>query len=257
MRPTSTLAQRQVLTAPPDVDALLLGDPREVAAPPFGWIVPDLQVRFHDHCATSVRERPQFAGAAIPGGRFAFGRRVRIVAEDLTGVDRPDPSHEVVAEAGRQEGHQPQRLAPNTTGLCLLACRGVCAGEDRDPLWIDDFQQLQAFVQIQSLAVRVPEQKVLQVFTQIDQRGCGAGDLQLRIPLGDGNYVNLWCAFGRHHKSAILIPWVESLRVHVPEALRAIQERPQSPPTDVDSLVQLAHEVGPSSAAVTRAKEAV
>ncbi|MBN8731814.1 MAG: undecaprenyl/decaprenyl-phosphate alpha-N-acetylglucosaminyl 1-phosphate transferase [Acidobacteria bacterium] len=80
---------------------------------------------------------------------------------------------------------------------------------------------------------------------------------QLRIPLGDGNYVNLWCAFGRNHKSAILIPWVESLRVHVPAALLAMEERPQSSPTDVDSLVQLAQEVGPSAAAVTRAKEAV
>lgn len=93
---------------------------------------------------------------------------------------------------------------------------------------------------------------------QLGQPHAESASWQLRIPLGSSNYVNLWCAFGRHHKSAILIPWVESLRTHVPRALDAIQQQPSPAPTDVDSLVQLAREVGaPQSSAARRAQETV
>ena len=67
---------------------------------------------------------------------------------------------------------------------------------------------------------------------------------QLRVPLGEAGYINLWCEFGRRHKSGILIPWVEALRAHVPARLQSIHRQCGMAPTDTESLVHLAEEVG-------------
>jgi len=90
----------------------------------------------------------------------------------------------------------------------------------------------------------------------------GAPGWQLWIPLGGTNHILLCCAFGRRHRSGILIPWVESLRTHVPPRLEAVGRLRTTGPTDVGSLVQLARKVEASQdgellPAAGTAKEAI
>jgi len=76
--------------------------------------------------------------------------------------------------------------------------------------------------------------------------GADTPSWQLRVPLGETGYINLWLPFGRAHKSGNLIPWVESLRAHVPARLVEIGGARRTVPTNVASLVHLAQGVANS-----------
>ena len=88
------------------------------------------------------------------------------------------------------------------------------------------------------------EASLLKEEFETERCGVEAPSWQLRIPLGESGYINVWCEFGRRHKSGILVPWVEALRAHVPPKLSDICRRREMAPTDIDSLVNLAGEVG-------------
>lgn len=80
---------------------------------------------------------------------------------------------------------------------------------------------------------------------------------QVRVPLGEEGYINLWCEFGSTHQSGILISWVEALRQRVPAQLRAIYHQSAGGPTDVESLVHLADGVAAKPSTPSRARQFV
>jgi UDP-GlcNAc:undecaprenyl-phosphate GlcNAc-1-phosphate transferase len=85
--------------------------------------------------------------------------------------------------------------------------------------------------------------QLLQEEFESDTARAGAPSWQVRVPLGESGFINLWFEFGRTHKSGILIPWVEALRARVPSKLQQIRRDRETAPTDIESLVQLAKEV--------------
>ncbi|MEP7361852.1 MAG: MraY family glycosyltransferase [Acidobacteriota bacterium] len=101
---------------------------------------------------------------------------------------------------------------------------------------INESSQMFEFTRLQAL--------LLEEEFQADSPRAEAPSWQVRIPLGESDYINLWCEFGRTHKSGILIPWVEALRGRLPGKLQEIRRQREIAPTDIDSLVKLAEEVG-------------
>jgi hypothetical protein len=78
------------------------------------------------------------------------------------------------------------------------------------------------------------------------------GAWQIRIPLAEEDYVNLWRDERTPARTAMILPWIECLTKQLPGKLAEISGRP----TDVESLLHLAGRVGGETATAPRPRAA-